>query len=420
MATPQEFGKAILIMQANDSALAATLKKDEALVSASVAKMQGNINTLSVSQGNLADTASTASASVATLGALASVTGSRSLIAATQIGTLATAMITQAGAAGKASDAIKTFALRIGAFIVSPAGLAIAAIAAGLGFLAFKWSQVNKGVEEAIELEQKAAEKLKAQTEAIDKQAAALERQIKLLGGAKASELEGNTRLRNLLIEKEALEVAIKIRTVEDAKEKALSDRIRALKTETQLLSGQKTALELIVDLDERAAAAARDRAKATKEAADAARSEAQAAEDLRRSQGFLTPAEARQRVNLAATEQVGALERQRALRAALADRFNLDLQFKLSELDTQQRKLAEALGLRGGGDPRQTQRGGAIASTAFTTGNAGQFASIQAPDPAAMKRNRESTDTAKAAQETAKNTNRIARLMGATGGLGA
>jgi hypothetical protein len=418
MATPQEFGKAILIMQAEDSQLAATLKKDEALVTASVGKMQGKINTLSVSQGNLGDTAGAASASVATLGAVASVTGSRSVIVAAQVGQLTVAMIQQANATELASAAIKKFALRIGAFIVSPAGLAIAAIAAGVGFLAFKWSKLNEGVEEAIALEQKATDKLKAQTEAIDKQAAALERQIKLLGGVKPSELEGNTRLRNLLIEKESLEVANKLRTESEAQEKALSGRIAALEKETRLLTGEQTALEQIVSIDERRATAARDRAKANKDAADALRTEAATAENLRRSQGFLTPAEARERVNLAATEQAGALERQRALRAALADRFNLDLQFKLAELDTQQRKLAEALGLRGDA-ARQGQRGGAIASTAFTTGSAGLFASVQAVSPAQMKRNRESAETAKAAGETAKNTKRMVRLMGTTGGLG-
>ncbi len=420
MGSRQEFGKSLLIMQAEDSALAATLRKDEALVTASVGKMQGKIDTLALGQANLAASVSVAAAAVSALGAAASATGNQALATAATVATFGVALGAMASAAVASAAGMKALTMASLAFVATPLGVVLLAVAAAAAAVAAVWHKSNQEQREATALADKAAEKLKAQTEAIDKQADALERQIKLLKGTKPSELEGNLRLRNLLMEKEVLEVANKLRSEEETRGKALSDRIRVLERETQIISGQKTALDFIADAGERAATAARDRAKATKEAADAAKAEAQAAASLRRSQGFLTPAEARERVNLAATEQVGALVRQAALRAAFADRFNLDLQFKLAELDSSQRRLAEALGLRGGGDAaRQIRRGGAIASTAFTTGRAGLFAAIQAPDPAQIKRNRESTDTAKAVRETANNTKQIARAVITGSGLG-
>ena len=418
MATAQEFGKAILIMQAEDSALAATLKKDEALVTASVGKMQGKINTLSLAQKDLSGTASAASASVATLGIVATLTGSQSLVAAAGVAQLTTAMVTQAAATTSATAALVKFGAAMWALLATPLGVMLTLFAAQVVVVTRASREWNAEQKEAAERAEKVRERIDKQREAIQKQARALAEQIKIAKGALPSELETDPILKRLKAEKEEVTEVMKLQAAEQAREDARLGRIAALQQETQILQGQKTALDFIADADERAATAARDRAKATKEAAQAAKDEAKAAQDARRGLGFFTPSEARARLAEIELEQAGARTRERALRAAFAERFGLEEDFKVHELGAFQRRLAESLGFGGIGG-RQPLQGGAIATTAFTTGNAGLFAAGAAPDPAQQRRDREATEGTKAAKETATNTGRIATLMTTGNGLG-
>lgn len=190
VAPGEQFGRAVLAIEADDSGLREALKRSEAIVRASAAKMESDLKPLAVGQQEVAGSASAASAAVATLGATASLTGNQMLATTTQVGGLAAALISQAAATTSATTAIKTMTKASLAFLATPIGVALVALAGIIALVTLAWTAHNKEAKEAEERLKAAAGAADDHVTALTKENAAIERQIAINEGALASDLD--------------------------------------------------------------------------------------------------------------------------------------------------------------------------------------------------------------------------------------
>jgi len=248
----QEFGKAILAVEGDDSQLRATLKRDEALVRASAAKMQSSLKPLAIGQAEVGQTAGAASAAVGVLGATAAATGNQALASAAQIGGMGAAVGGLANAAIAAAAGIKAMTVASLAFLATGLGAALAAVAvaaSAVGAVLFINSREQAKANERL-AEQES--RLKASNKELEKEAKLLRQRIAIAQGADPLSFEG--RNRALKIQLREVEAANKLREQEEAKKRVQDERIEALRREISILSGVKTQADFIVNVEERRA----------------------------------------------------------------------------------------------------------------------------------------------------------------------
>jgi hypothetical protein len=302
----QEFGRAALFIEGDDSQLRATLQRDEALTRTSAAKMQANLQPLTIGVTELGASADVAASSVGVLSSVAAATGSAAIATAAQIGAIGTSLKGLGNQALGASAQLKALASASIAFLGTGLGLALAALAAVVGVVALAWRSHNKELAEANRLAEEGKKKFEEQSASIDKQNQALLKRLELARGGNAIDIEaaairkraaetddpflrgglrfGLTILRQIqdaerakkLRAEEAAanvekQVAIKAQLqIQENARQATFDRVSALDREISILDGSRTAYSFIVDEIERARTITRDRLAAEKEINDA------------------------------------------------------------------------------------------------------------------------------------------------------
>lgn len=178
MAQPFQFDKAVLQVVADDKQMINTLKKDEALVNRSVAKMQGDLNKLSVSTAGMGAAVGVLGASVAALGAAAGASGNATLQAIAPIGGFVAAVGTMTVAVSLAKAELLGLIVTTKAYVAANVA-AVAALAALIA--AIIAVRVVKG-----RAAQKELDKLKELEEASKKSITHLEKELKRRQGIAA------------------------------------------------------------------------------------------------------------------------------------------------------------------------------------------------------------------------------------------
>jgi len=207
--TPQEFGRAALFIEGDDSQLRATLTNDEALTRRSADKMQANLQPLVIGQQAVGQSAGAASAAVGVLGAAATATGSQALATTAQIGGMGSAIAQMGNAALAGAAGIKAMAVASAAFLATGLGLALAGLAAVVGILAFAWRSHNRELAEANRLNEEAKSANLALAANLDTQNKALQRRLQLLRGADPTALDIGAARQELEPARAALAAAL-------------------------------------------------------------------------------------------------------------------------------------------------------------------------------------------------------------------
>lgn len=369
------FAESVNIVRADDTELRQTLKQDEQLVKQSVGKMQGDLDTMQVSMTETGDTAMVATSGVSALGAAAAVTGSQTLMVSSQLGTFVI-MAKQLGDVTLGATAqLKAWGIAAAKFMISPAGLAIAAVVALGTALAVTFSETarNKiagfglGLKDLEARNKTLEERLKAQNDAYKLRVRLLEDQMILEQTGVNRALERlRPREQELTIELRRVKVLKVAQAAEEARHDALIGRVMALNRETSILEGQKTTYDFITNAMERQARIARDKALSDKSSAEAAEMERRARTAMIAAEGPRTEQQARRQigraVELVEANQRGMFQmRSTLLRMHEQGTLSIDL---LRLLDTRL-----GAGLFGqAGDPSRI-RSGAIEAVAFAGG---------------------------------------------------
>ena len=432
MAKSLEFGRSVLVMDADDSKLEAALKADEQLVTQSVNKMQGNLNKLEVSMTGTGSAAGVATTGVSALGAAAAATGNTSLMVAAQAGTLGVALRTMGNEALGASAQLRVLAASSLKFIATPLGATLAVIAVILGAVALAWKKAGDEAEKAREKMEKERGKqlqdyeagVKVQGELVAIQDKILVAQGKLtqrLADENALRLrltevaarwpafaEERVRLQNELTD--ALEqnaAAAKLAAAADADAKAVQareDKLNALRDELAILTSSLTKYDLIADAEERSLQIQIDQTREMQQQAKLAEDRARAERERFEGKGPKTAAEAetlvRQSIQLAeANQRSGALVRDAVEKLKL-----LGIDSKMLE------KVAQSLGADA--VPTTTRFGqGALELSAFAaTGRGG--GGVAGPDPVQAARIAKEDKRTKGVEDISKSVDRLLTAM--------
>lgn len=269
----EQFGKAILVLEADDTQLRSTLKRDEALVRNSATTMQASLRPLTIGVGALGETSAAASSGVAVLGAAASVSGSTALVMGAQVGQLGVALVQQTLAAGKAADAIKSMTAASLKFLATPLGIVLAALAVVITVATFAWSKYNKEAKEAAETAKAAAQAFKERAASIEKETEALRRKLAVTKGADPrsfAEFDLGNELR---------EARNESRRAAESKAPFSESRQRSAARTVEQLEVQLRITKAIIVAEDKAVDAVKQRARATRLVAEeAARDEAKEA----------------------------------------------------------------------------------------------------------------------------------------------
>lgn len=383
-----QFGEAIMLIRAEDAELRKTLTADEQLVRQSTDRMQADFNELKVSAGDVGSATMVASSGVAALGAAASVTGSAALTATTQVAGLGVALTTMGTQGVGAAAQLKILAASVGTFLISPLGLALAAIVAVGTALAVTFSEtarnkiagIGLGIGELAERNKELSERLKQQNIDIQKRTRLLEDQVILEKTGVNRALERMLpRERELTLQLQGIKAEKVAQAASEARSLAIVNRVIALRQETQILRGQKTIYDSIESSLERTERLSRDKALADKQSADAAKAE-QAAR--RAVAGPQTPGEARTSINAA----LDMIKRQE--RMVFVVNTTLESMLKRGVIDIGRfDQLTAALGLpsRPSADPAQDRfRSGGVQAGSFRGGIA--FGAVSVGDTEAVK----------------------------------
>lgn len=430
MAKSLEFGKSVLVMDADDTKLEAALKADEQLVRQSVNKMQGNLNKLEVSMQGAGSGAAVATTGLTTLGAAAAATGSTSLMVAAQVGTLGYSLKIMGNEALGASAQLKAMAVSSVKFIATPLGATLAALAVVLGAVAWAWKSAADEAEKAREKMEKAAAldvqryeagvKLQAEMEGIQRQILvaqgemtkrqadeiALRERLQSIAERWPALVERRVALQNELTD--ALEAnaqaARKLAQADKdaAAKQAREDKLNALRDELAILTTSLTKYDLIGDEVERGLRKQIDQTREMQAQATLVEDRARAERERFEGKGPKTAAEAeklvRQSLQLAeANQRSGAL-----VRDAVDKLKAMGMDAKMLE------KIAQSLGA--GVEPKPTMRfgQGALELSAFAaTGRGG--GGVAGPDPIQSariakedKRTKDIADISKSSKRTA------------------
>lgn len=411
----EEFGKAVLAVVADDKQLITTLKRDEQVVTQSVGKMQGSLNKLTVTTQGTGGAATAAAAGVSALGAAASASGSAAAQSAAQLGTLGVALSMTATAATAAKVQLLAAAAAAATFALTPIGAIITALAlaaAAIGTVILKGRAERKEAEAWLKIKE---QKLKDVLAATEKQAKAIEQQIRIEQGlAKATDFIGNKRVRELTEELNAIKARNVAEEATVKAQQARADKLGNLRDQLAVLRGTKTQYDLIADVEERSLRIMIDRTAEAQAAEKAARGEADARTKARAArfegQGPKTAAEA-QRLVMGTLKLVEANQRSAALTtaafnkiAAQAERFGLTKKM----LD----KLAAAAGVQREAPGQMRFGAGAVSVAAFAATGRGAGVGT-ARDPVEQQRLTREEKRTKAAEATARNTERLADAFG-------
>lgn len=156
MAKSLEFGRSVLVMDADDAKLEATLKADEQLVSQSVNKMQGSANKLTVGTATMGAAVGVLGASVAAFGAAAGASGNATLQALAPIGGFVAAVGTMSVAVALAKAELLGLIVTTKAYAVANVAATAALaplVAAIVAVRVIKGRAAQKELDELRELE---------------------------------------------------------------------------------------------------------------------------------------------------------------------------------------------------------------------------------------------------------------------------
>lgn len=398
-----QFGEAVMKIRADDAELRKTLTADEQLVRQSTDRMQGDFDELKVSAGGVGDASMVASSGVAALGSAATATGSAALMTTANVANLAIGLKVLGANVTTASAQLKFLALGIGRFLLSPLGLALAAIAAVGTALAVTFSEtarnkiagIGLGISELAERNKALSERLKQQNIDIQKRTRLLEDQVILEKTGVNRALERMLpRERELTLQLQGIKAEKAAQAASEARSLAIVNRVIALRQETQILQGQKTIYDFIESSLEKQARLSRDKALSDKQSADAAKAEQSARRSV---SGPQTPGEARTSINAA----LDMIKRQE--RMVFVVNTTLESMLKRGVIDIGRfDQLTAALGLpsRPSADPAQDRfRSGGVQAGAFRGGIA--FGAVSIGDTEAVKQTKLLTDIKTATEGT-------------------
>jgi hypothetical protein len=305
-------------IRAEDAELRSTLKQDEQLVRQSTDRMQQDFNELRVSVGSTGDASMVASSGVMALGQAATASGSAALQATANIANLGIGLRVLGNQALGARAQLAATGASIGRWLISPAGLAVAAILAIGTAVAVTFSDTARrkltmfglGFKELEESNRALEERLKAQNRDFKKRVQLLEDQVILeTTGVRRALERMRPRERELTLQLESVKAAKAQEAAAAQIKLALDSRILALTNETLVIKGLRTVYDDIKNIEERRLTIARDKAAADRDSASAARAERSAKDAMLRSHGPQTLGEAHQRIQQA-TDIYGAQQR--------------------------------------------------------------------------------------------------------------
>lgn len=409
MAQPFQFDKAVLQVVADDKQMIATLKKDEAAVNASVNKMQGDLNKVTVSMGTTGDAGRVAATGVTALSAAAAATGSSSLMAGAAIANMGIAFNVMGNEALGAKDQLVALAVATKAYVaanLAAVSVLAALVAAIIAVRVLKGRAAQKELDDLKELEEASKKSItRLEKEVKHRQVlAAITDKIAVAEGRLSKETARLNELRRAepgaapaqLQERVAAETRLAAVIAENAAKTLAATKARA-DAEQQVARQKQEILNL-----------------ATQQAAEEKRITDEIAR--RHEARFVTPFEARgvataaeaQRLVMSTLGLVEANQRSAALTAAAFNR--LAAQAARFGLDQEQlAKLRQTLGVEAE-KPTTRFGAGALAITGFaatgTKGVAGQ------PGGERQREQREEKRTT-AAEATARNTERLAEVFG-------
>lgn len=399
-----QFGEAVMVLRVEDAELRKTLTADEQLVRQSTDRMQGDFNELKVSAGGVGDASMVASSGVAALGQAATASGSAALQATANVANLGIGLSLLGNQALGASAQLKSMAVGGLAILISPLGLVTAGVVAlGIAMaVTFNETARNKiagiglGLNDVLERNKALAERLKQQNVDIKKRIQLLEDQVILEKTGVNRALERMLpRERELALQLQGIKAEKVAQAASEARSLAIVNRVIALRQETQILQGQKTAYDFIESSLERQARISRDKALSDKASADAAKAE----ESARRAvAGPQTRGEARTSINAA----LDMIKRQE--RMVFVVNTTLESMLKRGVIDIGRfDQLTAALGLPGKlgtSDPAQGPfRSGGVQAGAFRGGIA--FGAVSVGDTEAVKHTKLLTDIKTATEGT-------------------
>lgn len=405
MAKSLEFGKSVLVMDADDSKLEAALKADEQLVTQSVNKMQGSLNKLEVSMQGTGSAAGVATSGVSALGAAASATGSQTLMLGSQIGNLGVGLSLMGKQVTTASAQLRIMVQGALAFIATPIGAAVAAIAATLAVVALAWKSAGDEAEKAREKMERIREVEQKRWEAQNKLNAEMnrvQRQVLVAQGQMTQREADFIKLKRELVSREGITIA----QIEErlGLESALQD---ALARKVALAEQERTALAETDRKNKEILATEQERLRIAEALASAAEAEARA---LTARAGPQTPEQARTMIR----EQL-ELEnaRQRGIFMLLKAQ---EIARPGGERAGAIEELLRRFGFGGGGagaKPTTRFGQGAIELSAFAATGRGGGGGAAGPDPIQAVRIAKEDKRTKAAEATARNTERLAEAFG-------
>lgn len=419
MAKSLEFGRSVLVMDADDSKLEAALKADEQLVTQSVNKMQGKMNQLTVSTQGTSAAAFNASAGMSAMSA------SAGLLSGIMGSTIARGV-----AAIQMLQQLKMSMAGVSATMLGGAGLiaAIILFREEIGN-ASRWiGETVFGLEDLAKAERAAAEALR-EFEAgwdFEKKIEAVSDQIRVLTEEGFTEMDAAARalirttdmtveqIRELLgLQTELAEAkAAEAELDTDAKaQQVRTDKLANLRDQLAVLQGTKSQYDRIADAGERSLRIEIDRTREMQ--AQAAAAEAQARAQSARLGPFqpagVTNIE-QARTFTSNMLDLAVLNRRSAQLVGIAAE---ELRAGGAFAGMPEGFARDFLRLMGIGGPSVTRFGqGALELSAFAaTGRGG--GGVAGPDPVQSARIAKEDKRTKAAEATARNTERLAEAFG-------
>lgn len=406
----EEFGKAVLVVIADDKAMHATLKADEQLVTKSVGKMQGDLNRLTVTTQKTSGAAFNASAGMsamsASAGMLSGVLGSTISRGVASIQMLQQMKLAMAGVSNTMLGALGI----IGALILFREEIGNAS----------RWiGETVFGLDNLTRAERRAAEALREFEAAFDfeKKVEAIADQLRVLTEEGFTEMDAKARqlirttdmtieqireyltLQQDLAAAKAADVAAE---TDKRAEQARQLKIQNMRDQLAILTGQVTAEDLIADIEERRLAIQLRRTREANAERTAAEATARAQATRFEGAGPTTTAEA----NRLVSDTLGLVrENQRSAALTTAAFTRIVDRLGLSVADVT--KLQQALGIAAEKkQPEMAFGAGAIAVTAFAATGTKALATQGAPERERERRERKRTDNSDAIRA---NTERLA-----------
>ena len=368
------------------------LDESVAKTKAAVGKMQTELSGLNTTLEGVSGTSDVTSQAISALGASAAATGSRTLASAAAIATMGDALRKMGGVASTARAQLLKMAAAAKAFIATPLGVTLTAVAVVLGAVTWAWRAANKEQKEANALAEESKQIGIDRNREFHKTLENLRRQRLIAQGKNvASDFldDSITRRETKALEADKLD-AIR-RKAEATEDMAIKERVRSLERETRIIQGLASKYDTLTFLPLKHATIAFDEAVALKAAAeaqksltDAAKREAdarrQALADTTRQEAIVrrqardaridTPGEARFKIG----QTLDAIKSQKTE----LDQIRREMQALMAEgllSQTQAEALSSKLGLGLFGKQKDTTKiksaGDTIAASSFLGGSA-------------------------------------------------